>query len=171
MALTGLIGNGTYTRIENISYNRIDKYLGIIITTYLDSNKSIKLSTFNIDIKVDTPQEVESMLSAPPESPNVSQFYLVGPNPTGDWVGKSGVVGWNGLAWTDNPSVSVLAKDSGIIYDKNGTEWLPSKTKLSEAAWLAAFDTPAISGVNNNIIKKCYDYLKTLPEFANAQDC
>jgi hypothetical protein len=174
MALTNFMGANSYAIIQRVSYDKQSRYIGIEITVYSSPSKAVALTHFRLELQGTThggyPVKSRS-INTPPESPEVKDAYLVASEATGAWVGLEGkVVAWNGMSWDVIPSDSVYVEDEGKHIVVDGDGWVQDPMLLSPTEFDAIFAVEQLGGEDNNILKACYEYLKTRNEFAGAQD-
>ena len=176
MALMNVIGTGGYTVVNITGYNKSNKQLGLELVTYATSLKSVIRGSFDIFISAATDLNysvITRSLTEPPEAPVEKDKYLVAPEATGLWEGLDGqVVAFNGLTWdqmtTGQPT---LVLDEGIVLEEESPQvWVVKETLLTEADWDAWFGVDAISGEDNNLVKRSYEFVKALSYFSAATD-
>jgi hypothetical protein len=173
MALTNVIGTGGYTVVNIHEYYKSRRHIGLEVITYTDSTKLMEINRFGMT--VNTYDTVESVidrdLTSPPVSPTEGDKYIVGNSASGDWSGlDKKVVCWNGSSWDELVRDSVVVEDEDILLEWNGTAWVKNEYKISESDWDTNFGISAISADGENIIKKSYAFIKSIPQFAGVVD-
>jgi len=109
------------------------------------SGGSVEFS-MQLEIRKDYTSEV---LTDPPPTPNVGQFYLLPADCTGDWSGHTGEVAeWDGSAWTFS-----------LSHPENETAGRYTTSSANSFFEIATLDL-----VGTNIVKQCYEYLKASVE-------
>lgn len=81
------------------------------------------------------------VMNAPPVSPAVGVFHIVGPAPTGAWAGQAGkITQWTGVMWVfkDAP-VGLVVNDQSISDNTNPNKWL--RRNQAGTAWEQAMGT------------------------------
>lgn len=176
MAFTNFMGIGTYTVIHSANFNKQDKSISMQINTYLSESKTQLLAENRIEVRVDkSGYPVKNLTTnTPPLDSEIRDAYVVASEPTNSWVGlENKVVAWNGMTWdTFEPS------DLRRIYDQSGDctflwdvdQWIRISSELSDSEFDAFFSVTTQNQEDTNLLKQCYDYLKTRPEFTNAED-
>jgi len=176
MGFADIIVDGSYSQVRYVVYDKVAKYLAFNLTIY---HTSEKLESFaKIDFLFNMGNRVPSVIAKqnkPPVDPKDGDWYAVGAIPTGAWseYKENTLVEWNseGAIWN-------IIEDQLIYLETNGKYYTPVDGKLTVShtvtdsrVWDKFFDVSKI-GVNNNtdIVKQCYLFLKSRPEYTNAID-
>jgi len=176
MALGNVLVSGSYTIIKKVSFDKHAKEVSIAAVTYNSSLKTTALILFDIKVSCDTSSQCEVIskeAATPPVTPTLGDRYLIPSGATGAWAGKDGKVLYWSTAneWEELPeTVCVLVTDEDKLYFKSDAGWIFDPSRLTAADFDTWFSVSAVGGADNNILKRCYEYLKSRPEFANATD-
>lgn len=174
MALTNVVGSGGYTVVNIHEYYKQHRHMGLEIITYSDSTKTLETNRFGLNVKVfgEEFSVISKALASPPGSPSEEDKYVVADNGTGDWSGKDGkVMLYNGTDWEELATPEQLVvEDENKLYHWNGSDWIEDKCCISETAWDSWFGIASISADGENMIKKAYDFIKSLPNFSGVVD-
>lgn len=176
MALGNVLVSGSYTIIKKVSFDKHSKEVTISAVTYNSSLKTTALILFDIKVTCDQTSQCEVIskeVLVPPATPTLGDRYLIPSGAAGAWSGKDGgVLYWSTAnQWEDLPeTVCVLVLDEDKLYFKADTGWIFDPSRLTAAWFDNWFSVSAVGGVDNNILKRCYEYLKSRPEFSGATD-
>ena len=173
--------NGSYTVINIEAYNPQDNVISFNAVVYRDSTKKSKVTELRYQFKgLEKINTIPNRgISSPlPLAPELGDKVLVGPNPSGDlaaydhgtqltWLGEEN-------SWIQTEK---LIEDEYFYIEEEdayaqwvGGEFYVLNSFFTSAIWATYFDLNIIDQAGQTLLKSCYDYLKTLPEFANAVD-
>lgn len=176
MALGNVLVSGSYTVIKKLTFDKHDKDLMAFVVTYDSSLKNAVLATFDIRVSCDTSSQCEvvsRVVSTPPANPVVSEKYLIPSGATGVWSDQADkILYWSASnTWEElTEIVCVKVLDEDKLYFKSVTGWVFNPSRLTATEFDDWFSVSAVGGVDNNILKRCYEYLKSRPEFSGATD-
>lgn len=187
MALLHVIKNGTYSTVSINAYDKQKKCIQIEVRVYEDNTKKELLSSILYDLDMKNENIIsDAVLSDPPVSPNFGDRYLVGQNATGAWEQLENslmeFVSDNGGSWNQvQHGVLIVSSGSDVTpywfdtlngYYKmiEGTHELVPTNSGGQKLWDTYFNPSLHSGLNENIVKSVYEYLKSLPGYENAVD-
>jgi hypothetical protein len=106
---------------------------------------------------------VLAIADTPPVAPTLNQLYIVGPTPTGDWVGQNNnLARWDGAAWVfeaPRDKAAHLVEAELATYSWNGTRWVKVATASSSGS-AAAGDIWTVGSIQQSIL--------TEPQWTNA---
>jgi hypothetical protein len=102
---------------------------------------------------------VLAIADTPPVAPTLDQVYIVGPTPTGVWVGQSNnLARWDGAAWAfDAPrdKEAHLVEAELATYSWNGTKWVKVAT-ASTSGSAAAGDIWTVGSIQQSILTEAH---------------
>lgn len=181
MALLNFIGPGTYSTVAILNYDYGEKQIDIQVKTYTDSTKNVLIATnvFQLMLNDSSCRTVKSIISTPPESPQVGDMYLiVDPDPNSSLAYCNGAI----LIYKDNLATAFeyLSSDICIIDESTGDKYLtmqdgtrelsPDHIIIDRDAWDAICGISSLEADQSTILKRAYDYLKTLSIFSEVID-
>ena len=115
------------------------------------------VSSFNLDPVLSTQNT--------PQTPNVGDRYLIGTNPTGDWIGKENYLAeGNGTGWIFTTPINdmiIVDTSTDITFRYNGTSWvqwgassiLQNGNRLAANMNIGTNDNFAITFKTNNLTR------------------
>jgi hypothetical protein len=120
---------------------------------YTKTELDTKLDTLVIGLEHG--QAVQSILNDPPTTPTPDEFFIIGPIPTGAWVGHANnVTWWNGTAWQfqiAQVKESHLVEDQQATYTWNGASaWV--KVAVATTAAVASGDLWQIGSIQQTLL-------------------
>jgi len=181
MALLNFIGPGTYSTVAILNYDYGNKLINIEVKTYTDSTKETHIATniFHLEPNNSSCRKVKEVISAPPESPEVGDMYLVvDPDPNSMLANADGAI----LIYREGlrTAFEYLSEDICICDESTGDKFLtradgsrelaPNYAVIDEDTWDSICGVSAINGDQSDIMKCVYEYLKTLPIFSDVVD-
>jgi hypothetical protein len=179
MALIGFAGTGTYS-VVSVFYNKQIRNCGIELTTYKDATKTKILFHHRVDVLASNPSimQIDAIVDGVlPESPSDGDVIFMNSisNPELSAYEKNlltyqgSTATWRIDSMTQHSHYRVGAEGVTLRWDNPTLSLVEEDDLLSSAGYDAWFGVEAISGTSN-ILKQCYDYLKSLPEYAHCTD-
>jgi len=154
VTLTGLADKQIlqYDKATSQWKNLIPDYLNPT-NGYTKTEMDTKLDTLVIGLEHG--QAVQSILNDPPTTPTPDEFFIIGPIPTGAWVGHANnVVWWNGTAWQfqiAQAKESHLVEDQQATYTWNGASaWV--KVATATTAAVASGDLWQVGSIQQSLL-------------------
>jgi hypothetical protein len=167
MAFLNFLKTGTYSIIENVQYSKQREAVAFELKVFRDNTKADALMTLGYALqKPDFLREAE-FVSSPPESPQANQQVCV-ENGLDDFSGLDGTIQtFNGTEWKNLgvPNETIWDTSAEIAKKWNGTSWSPISSVFRAEDFAQFFAMPVLETPGNNLIKQCYEFLKTKWEF------
>jgi hypothetical protein len=170
MALVGVFGQG-YTVVKKATLDKHARSVEMEICTFDSPFKDLLLNEFRINVNaLKHGYPVKAILSEPPAENQERDAYLVGDTAQGAWEGLEGkIVAWNGLSWDEMPHLEAYCIEDQVNLIKTAEGWVAHPYRMAEVQFDSWFAPENIGG-DTNILKQCYEYLKTRSEFSGAED-
>jgi hypothetical protein len=171
MALSGLLGENSYSVVSVQNFDKQDKSFLFRVKTYTDSSKTRLLAVLDVGTTQYSPLfEVPELTSTIPQNPQQNDIYAVQSGAQGDWANKVGkVVIYESGTWSILTNQLVWCTADSKVYSSNGSAWAEDKYVIDSHIFDANFSVAQISG-DNNILSAAYDYIKTRPEYSACED-
>lgn len=187
MALLHVIKNDTYSTVRIGLYDKQSFSIQIEVKVYESELKKTLLSVINHDLMLVHDNIIlEPTLSDPPINPSIGDRYFVTASATGAWENLEGSImeyaddGQGGGIWhqavgmnetmtsRDGDITPYWFEDMGGYYKISETYDLIPCDPGGKKLWNTHFDPAIHEDLNENLIKSVYEYLMSLPQYANA---
>ena len=175
---------GDYGHMRNIQYDGPSRQLFFEFSVYVDDTKTQETGKlhYNLGNMSETATGVIAKQDSPPTSPNDGDMYLIGSSsPSGAWVdniqkNENDLVEWSeeNVSWSHTTILGLpylYLESDGKYYSLEANILTEEPLVVDSRLWDVLFKPGKIGKDNNtDIIKQCYTYLKTRPEFSEVVD-
>ena len=192
MALANLLKNGTYSRIENSSIDKINKNVQFVLTVYDNNNNSLTRVAqmyFSFAVQL-VPMDFQQVGSIPPPTPSGPpqtqeeaeeimknapphwHWYLVPGDASGEWEQfrcKIVMYDLSKLSWVEIPRSEVIRRfnQEYFICNENGV-WEKNYMAFTLEDWDKYFSSSVME--TSNLHKQIYLFLKQYLKIDNITD-
>lgn len=182
MALGNAIMAGSYSTIDISTYDANGKIVDLIVKIWKDSSKEELITTVSYHLAVNPIEDTlqNEGLNELPLDPEFEDLVLIGSNPTGnaaEWSTGDIVRYWDNEGVPEWSITQQLRNDHFyyiIDEDKyarwSGLEWKRINDYFGDPEFATYFDISVLNADGGNLLKSCYDYVKTRAEFEDCID-
>lgn len=179
MALQDFMVNGSYAFISTVNIDKNSKSVQFTIDVFQDDSKLDLLfsRTFFLSCLTNY-RPATSVSKLQSDGTEVDgDYYFVPSNATGDWAVHAGkylqyMNQGESLSTIPHESTEgeIIQIPSGQVYRINGSKMPVLQIAGTMAVWNTFFAFEVSTAANTNLIKQCYEFLKTTPIAVGATD-
>jgi hypothetical protein len=179
MALTNFMIPGSYCFVSAARIDKARKHVEFTIEVYLDNTKTSLLFTrdFSLTCLVNYKTVTSAFKLEPDGNEANGDYFWVPANATGDWAvhaGKYLQYMTQGESLTMLPHEAVEGEffqdNTGKIFRIGSNSTIVQQVAGTMAVWNTFFAFEVSTAANTNLIKQCYEFLKTTPIAVGATD-
>lgn len=178
MALRNLFIDGSYSYIEDITYDKHRRHVSFYVVVFRDENKADQIMKvpYFLDGEGLYPVVLSATTRKPPVDNEDKDKYIIPDRAQGDWKGRTGEI----ARWVEEDQMWAFDKmkygdicfivDQDSYFKKTEKGIMKSETYFDDKEWNKFFSPEALEEKGNNILAAIYTYLKTRPEYAEVED-